>query len=198
MSHRREARIKCPTYRNIPVSSEIILTSERGITNNCMLFRAVKDHIPGASRIMVDLQFIRFSVNGIRFRYHTPTRAAYNLASFEAGDEVRPFTFTLEGSGAEASVSAKTKTTPGSAASIRSWAVAHRLMTQEQADRQGKLSEAIKTAYLEEYPETAQTVNNRRRGDSRMRTRPAHERVKMDRFYGLRLQNGFKPGGEPT
>lgn len=197
MTARTIKGIKIPTYRNISVTQEIIENSVRGDSQACMVRWAVKYHIPEALRIVVDITFVAFTIGNVRYRYSLPKKAAYALASFEAGEQVEPFVFTLESRHGEVHAKTPAKKHPGSATSIRLWAVSRSLMTQEQADEQQRIPQAIKDAYLAEHPETAEVVNNRRPGNTRLRTRQAQQNIRQDRFYGLKLQNGFAPGGAP-
>lgn len=194
-----DKKVKPRTYRGIQVTQDMIDHSIRGDSQRCMVRNAVATYMPDAKRIVVDLQFVRFTLDGVRYRYHVPTKAAYNLARFESGENVDPFTFTLEGTNAVAFVTnpPSSPAKPGAASHIRLWAVSKGLMTTEQAERKTTIPRWIKDAYLVDYPEVAQTVNNPR-DTTRMRSTKTHQATKADRFFGLRLQTGFKSDGTPT
>lgn len=74
---------------------------EQGIardSRHCMIADAIKQRIPSAQYIMVDVQSIRFSdkEEGIRYVFFTPARAQANLLKFDQGDpSLKPFTFEL-------------------------------------------------------------------------------------------------------
>jgi hypothetical protein len=82
-----------------------ISVTERHINNghakdshHCMIADAIKESIPAALYIMVDLQSIRYTdpKKGQRFTYMTPAAAQRNLLKFDRGDKtLRPFTFSL-------------------------------------------------------------------------------------------------------
>lgn len=74
-------------------------------SHRCMIADAVKEQLPGAKFISVDLQSIRFSIFdenryreegvGTRFSYFTPTLAQVALLKFDQGKKLRPFPFTM-------------------------------------------------------------------------------------------------------
>ena len=66
-------------------------------SNRCAVKRAVARDIPGATRVEVDLQTIRFSLNGERHVFLTPWSVSDYVIAYDAGDEdeLHPFSFTL-------------------------------------------------------------------------------------------------------
>ncbi len=74
-------------------------------SHHCMIADALKDALPDAKFISVDLQSIRFSIFeqnrykeervGIRYFYFTPTLAQIALLKFDQGKKLRPFEFTM-------------------------------------------------------------------------------------------------------
>ena len=66
-------------------------------SNRCAVKRAVARDIPGATRVEVDLQTIRFSLDGERHVFLTPWSVSDYVIAFDAGDdeELHPFSFTL-------------------------------------------------------------------------------------------------------
>ena len=73
---------------------------DKGVTrdsNRCAVKQAVARQIPGAKRVEVDLQTIRFSIDEERFVYLTPWQVAEYIIAFDAGDEdkLHPFSFQL-------------------------------------------------------------------------------------------------------
>jgi hypothetical protein len=159
-----------------------------------MLRNAVAVAVPDAIRISVDLQEVRFTLpDGYRRRYPTPRIAAYNLASFEAGDPVEPFTFTLRQGAVYDSTQGESR--PGTPAAIRAWALGQGVITPAEAARKKALQGAVKEAYT---AATGVSVLPQKEGRSKAMTRAARSNIRGDRFYGLRLANGFRPGGEVT
>jgi hypothetical protein len=74
------------------------LDIEKAIQNDsyqCMVAQAVRRTIPEATRIMVDMRTIRFSLEGCRLQYLTPTDVAQYVVDFDAGDAIEPFKFGL-------------------------------------------------------------------------------------------------------
>jgi hypothetical protein len=68
-------------------------------SNHCMIADAVKDRIPSAQYIKVDLQSIKFSLPETkeRYTYFTPPRAQMNIIRFDQGDKsIEPFKFDLK------------------------------------------------------------------------------------------------------
>lgn len=74
-------------------------------SHHCMIADALREAIPEARFISVDLQSIRFSVFdetryreervGIRYFYFTPTIAQVALLKFDQGKKLRAFEFTM-------------------------------------------------------------------------------------------------------
>jgi len=66
-------------------------------SNRCAVKRAVARDIPGATRVEVDLQTIRFSLDGERHVFLTPWQVAEYVIAYDAGDEemLQPFSFRL-------------------------------------------------------------------------------------------------------
>lgn len=66
-------------------------------SQHCMIADAIKDRIPSAQYISVDLQTIRWTdpAKGTRFMYLTPATAQCNLLKFDQGKRVDPFSFSL-------------------------------------------------------------------------------------------------------
>ena len=73
---------------------------ENGIrrdSNHCAVKEAVERSIPGAKRVEVDLQTIRFSIDGERHVFLTPWQVSEYVIAFDAGDDegLHPFAFVL-------------------------------------------------------------------------------------------------------
>jgi len=176
------------------VTREIIENSVRGDSSRCMIAGAIRQAIPEAKRIDVDLQYVRFTRNCLRHVYPLPSRVAYNLASFESGEEVEPFVFDLVGGNVYQATSPPGR--KGTVSRIRLWAVDQGVMTAEDAAKKRRIPPKTREAYIQATGDNAAAT---------VRTKPpatmsqtARQHTRHDRFYGLRLRTGFKPGGEPV
>lgn len=81
----------------VPVTREIIERAERRDSSHCMIAEAIREAVPGATAIAVDLQSIRWSdpVLRLRYVYMTPSVCQVVLVSFDQGIHTNPFSFTL-------------------------------------------------------------------------------------------------------
>lgn len=187
----RKVNIRASKIDNVTVTEETIARSVRGDSRRCMIRNAVSEAVPSAKRIIVDLHYVRFTLaDGYRRRYPLPQVAAYNLLSFEAGEPIAPFRFTLRDGVVYDSSKGEYK--PGTPKAIRAWAAENGLITPEQVAASSPLSSQVKVAYTQA---TGVTVLEQTSGRQRMMTRRARRNTTTDRFYGLRLANGFQPGG---
>ena len=84
------------TYK-INVLAEDFDLGEKKNSNRCAVKRAVARDIPGAKRVEVDLQTVRFSLEDERYVFLTPWRVADYVIAYDAGDddELQPFSFQL-------------------------------------------------------------------------------------------------------
>lgn len=82
----------------VNVQEEDFAFGEPNDSNRCAVQRAVTREIPGARRVEVDLQTIRFTVDGERHVFLTPWSVSDYVIAFDAGDrdELAPFSFTLQ------------------------------------------------------------------------------------------------------
>ena len=83
----------------IQITPERIEESKERDSSHCMIAEAVKAAYPGASRVSVDLQTIRFTdpQRHHRYTYLTPRTAQLSLIDFDQGDTPAPFSFVLRG-----------------------------------------------------------------------------------------------------
>lgn len=89
----------------IHIDQHHIDNAEKRNSHRCMIADAIREALPGAKFISVDLQSIRFSIFdetryreegvGIRYFYFTPTLAQVALLKFDQGKKVRPLSFTM-------------------------------------------------------------------------------------------------------
>lgn len=81
----------------ITVDKTNISDAIRKDSHHCMIADAIKDAVPNAQFIVVDLQTIKFSDPDTKKRksYLTPPVAQGNLLKFDAGESVKPFSFNL-------------------------------------------------------------------------------------------------------
>lgn len=82
-------------FTTIQVTQADIDKSLHKNSSKCVLATAVARSIPGARRIDVDLQTVRFTVDGERHVYLTPPGASGYVIAFDAGDPIHPFGFRL-------------------------------------------------------------------------------------------------------
>lgn len=94
---KRPRKPRAPQPR-VQVTQEHITGSMQRDSSHCMIADAVRDAVPGAQRIAVDLQTIRFTdpKTNYRYTYLTPRTAQVALVKFDQGDEgIEPFAFSL-------------------------------------------------------------------------------------------------------
>jgi hypothetical protein len=92
----KETDIQIPR-RRITVTQEILDRACRANAHRCMIAEAIKEQVPGAQRVAVDLRTIRWSdpKKGLRYVYMVPPIAADALIRFDKGMSLRPFRFRL-------------------------------------------------------------------------------------------------------
>lgn len=83
----------------VDVDAATIAASIPRDSSHCMIAEAIKASIPGATRISVDLQSIRFSdpAKRLRYVYLTPRAAQVALIRFDGGHPPEPFSMRLQG-----------------------------------------------------------------------------------------------------
>lgn len=83
----------------IDVTQDIIDDSCRRDSSHCMIAEALRQQLPTATYISVDLATIRFSdpEAGRRYIYLTPRRAQEEILNFDQGEKSEPFSFRLQG-----------------------------------------------------------------------------------------------------
>jgi hypothetical protein len=89
----------------ISVEQADLYRAERGVSTSCAVSQAIAREIPGASRIDVDTQTIRFTLDDSRLVYLTPLLVQQYVSDFDAGlpigtanqpgKLIGPFTFQL-------------------------------------------------------------------------------------------------------
>lgn len=82
-------------FTTITVEQTDIDQALRKKSARCVVATAVARSIEGAHHVDVDLQTIRFTVDGERRVYLTPPGASGYVIAFDAGDEIHPFGFRL-------------------------------------------------------------------------------------------------------
>jgi len=83
------------TEIEIQVTQEDIDKADVKHSSRCVVATAIHRSIPGAQRVNVDVQTIRFSVDGERFVYLTPYAVTGYVVAFDAGETIHPFRFRL-------------------------------------------------------------------------------------------------------
>jgi hypothetical protein len=101
-------RPRAPKLR-VEVTRENIEQSTTRDSSHCMIAEAVKLAFPGAYRVSVDLQTIRFgdAKKRLRYTYLTPRRAQLALVDFDQGVLPEPFTISLRNGQVTASQAAQ-------------------------------------------------------------------------------------------
>lgn len=81
----------------VEVSAETISTSRMASSSHCMIAEAIKQAVPVAAYVSVDLATIRFTdpEKGLRYTYLTPRAAQLALLNFDSGQLPEPFSFNL-------------------------------------------------------------------------------------------------------
>lgn len=87
---------KTPRRLTLEITQEDIDNAMHRNSNRCAIADCITRTIPGASRVLVDLQTIRFTVDGERRTYFTPRPAAQYLIMFDAGRTVAPRPLRLD------------------------------------------------------------------------------------------------------
>jgi hypothetical protein len=84
-------------HTKLVITQELIDTSIRASSGHCMIADAVRDAVPAARNISVDLQTIRWTDpdRGVRYVYLTPPQAQLALVDFDEGNPVHPFYVTV-------------------------------------------------------------------------------------------------------
>ena len=84
---------------SITVDQKTIETAAIRNSSHCMIADAVKQSVPWASVVMVDLQSIRMTdkERGLRYSYLTPRHAQLALIKFDQGEKPRAFKMELAG-----------------------------------------------------------------------------------------------------
>jgi hypothetical protein len=81
----------------INVTQENIDDAIKNNSYHCAVATAIKEQVPDAALVQVDIQTIRLSLPSDRKRlvYITPPAVQQYIVDFDAGDKVEPITFTL-------------------------------------------------------------------------------------------------------
>ena len=81
----------------VQVTEADIAKAEQNKSMKCVVAQALRRSIPGATRVDVDVQSIRWTgADGVRYVYLTPYPVQGYVVAFDAGDVIHPFTFTLD------------------------------------------------------------------------------------------------------
>jgi hypothetical protein len=118
-------------FLHIEVSPKDIEQAKVKDSSRCVVATAIARSIDGACRIEVDVQTVRFTVDGQRHVYVTPYAVAGYVAAFDAGEEIHPFAFRLNES-TRLPMKHQKRTPAGNAI---------RRAQQKRTDRQAKLVE---------------------------------------------------------
>lgn len=83
----------------IKITPTVMEQAMRANSSHCMIAEAIKNDVPWARFISVDLQTIRFTNldKAERYVYLTPRVCQQHLVDFDQGNPVEPFVFSLSG-----------------------------------------------------------------------------------------------------
>jgi hypothetical protein len=134
-------------YTTIHVTDEDITRAVKAQSARCVIATAIARSIPGATKVAVDLQALRFTVDGERHVYFTPPGAVGYVVAFDAGDTIHPFSFRLS----EAHRLPIAPTRPKSPAGIERTSASNRVRAAQRAVDKAEqvLSEATTDAERE-------------------------------------------------
>jgi hypothetical protein len=81
----------------ITVTDRHIAEAIRGSSGGCMIADAIKEALPDARSVTVDLQTIRWSdpARRLRYIYLTPAKCMQALVDYDQGKKVEPFNFSV-------------------------------------------------------------------------------------------------------
>jgi hypothetical protein len=79
----------------VQVTAEHIALAVPRNSGHCMIADAVKEAVPDARNVSVDIQTIRFTRNRRRYVYLTPRPCQVSLLRFDDGEQPEPFRFHL-------------------------------------------------------------------------------------------------------
>jgi hypothetical protein len=106
MTEKPKARVhKKPKMMMAPRSPKLTVTVRQNVietavvrnSSHCMIADAVKETVPWATNVLVDLQSIRMTdkERGLRYSYLTPRHAQLALIEFDQGRKPKPFRMEL-------------------------------------------------------------------------------------------------------
>lgn len=83
----------------VSVTKEIMQHSKVRDSSHCMIAEAIKEAVPEATSVSIDVQTIRFSIPSkrLRYTYLTPRIAQLAVIDFDQGKMPKPFEFRLDG-----------------------------------------------------------------------------------------------------
>lgn len=77
------------------VTQEIIDEAVQANSSHCVYAEAIKAAVPGAKRIAVDIQTMRFTLGDERLIYLTPRTAQEDIVNFDQGEKPPPRSLEL-------------------------------------------------------------------------------------------------------
>jgi hypothetical protein len=140
---------RTPTRITVEVTERDIERAHRNDSYTCVVAQAVARTVKEATRIEVDTQTIRFTVDDERRVYMTPYAVQGYVIAFDAGDAIEPFSFQLRN---PRRVGRRIRTEAGKAA-LRASNKARRAAEQTAVAHPAKRA----TARSEDDPRTAAT-----------------------------------------
>jgi hypothetical protein len=156
----------------IKVTEEITTRACRSNSRHCVIVEAIREAVPTAVLITVDLQTIRWSDKGLGLRYIflTPLPAQKALVRFDAGEPISPFSFQLRGGRAVSMYKGGSLTKTGDPQRQRHNLGKARVLTAAEYRRNSGIGEPVEVVG----------------GKAPPRLNPAHASNQAARIFGLR------------
>jgi hypothetical protein len=156
----------------IKVTEEITKRACRKNSRHCVIVEAIREAVPTAVLITVDLQTIRWSDKGLGLRYIflTPLAAQKALVRFDAGEQISAFTFQLRGGKAVSMYKGGSLTKNKDPQRQRHNLGKARVLTADQYRRNAGIGEPVETVG----------------GKAPPRLNPAHASNQAVRIFGMR------------
>lgn len=79
-----------PRRLEIPITQEVINAAIPRHSGHCVIADSIRAAVPGATRVSVDLQTIRFTLDGTRYVWLTPAPEQSLLVGFDQGHLPEP------------------------------------------------------------------------------------------------------------
>ena len=151
----KKKRIPAAPRENIRVTKVHMDHSSVKSSSHCMIAMAVKDAIPMATSIAVDIQTIRFSLpeKRIRCTYLTPRIAQTAIIQYDQGVMPKPFEFKLSGAHVTSMYTRVRESTPRQRLTERQRAAIDKALANNPNNIEGKRRKRAKSVDVADHPE---------------------------------------------